>query len=149
MSQLARDDLFAAIRLDEGEDFYPELKRLLVEAQITTAVLISATGMLKDAELGWFDGEKYEIRPCHEPQEILALTGTVNLKDDGNIFIHVHGSLGDREHRAFGGHLIRGRVCQTCELVFALPSGISFHRRRLDPEAPPRFIPQPRERGLS
>ena len=142
MSQVARDDLFAAIRLDDGEDFYPALKRIFVAEGISTATLVSAVGMLRQAELGWFDGTQYQVRSCLEPHEILGLTGTVNLKTDGTIYIHVHGSLGDGQHRAFGGHLIRGRVCQACELVFCLPQGLTFYRKRLDPEDPPRFVPE-------
>lgn len=142
MSQLARDNLFTAIRLDDGESFYPELKRLLVAEGISTAVLVSAAGMLREAELGWFEDGKYRVRICREPHEILGLNGTVNLKADGSLFIHIHGSLGDSRHRAFGGHLVRGQVWQACELVFALPPELIFHRKRLDPRDPPRFVPE-------
>lgn len=144
MSEHVRDGLFLAIRLEEGEDFYPSVKRILMAEGLTTAVLLSAAGMLREAELGWFDGENYLIRSCESPHEILSLTGTVNRKPDGSVFIHCHGSLGDREHRAFGGHLIRARVCQSCELVFALPEGMVFHRHPLEEGQPPRFCPRPR-----
>lgn len=145
MSFYAKDKRFLAIRLEENEDFYPELKRILTGEDLTTAVLLSAAGMLQEIELGWFNGEEYRTRSLPTPHEILSLTGTVNRKPDGNPFIHCHGTLGDSEHRAFGGHLIRGRVYQTCELVLGLTEDLVFHRKTLTEGQPPRFCPQVRE----
>ncbi len=143
MSAHARDKHFMALRLDDGEDFYPCLKAIFLAEQLHTAVLISATGMLHKARLGWFNGESYRLRDFRKPHEILALTGTVSLKDNGRPFIHCHGSLGDDRHRAYGGHLLRARVYQACELVFAIPEGLVFHRKQLIEGEPPRFVPSP------
>lgn len=145
MSDHASDSYFLAIRLDEDEDFYPALKHIFVKEGLDTAVLISGVGMLREAELGWFDGKNYLVRTYQAPHEILALSGTVNRKPDGSVFVHCHSSLGDREHRAFGGHLIRGRVYQSCELVFALPQALVFHRQSLQEGQPPRFCPRTRK----
>lgn len=142
MTTMARTEDHLALRLEEGDDFFPVLKAILVAEDITTAVLLAAAGMVRQAEIGWNGGDGYLRRTFDDPLEILGLSGTVSRKPDGAPFFHAHATLGDSEHRAWGGHLFRAIVHETCELVFSLPQGMVFYRMPLKRDQLPRFCPE-------
>ena len=52
----------------------------------------------------------------NEPMEISNLCGTVSRKD-GQVYIHLHATVCDRELNAHGGHANELRVSATCEMV--------------------------------
>jgi len=83
---------------------------------------------MRDVEIGWFGGEEYQKRTMSEPMELLSMTGSVNAKEDGSLFMHLHVVLGSSELNTVGGHLFRATVHQTNELVFLLPRGITLKR---------------------
>lgn len=129
-----------ALRLDEGEDLTPSLLEALGDT--TSAVIISAIGMLRDIEIGWLGPDGYEKHQFPDPYEILSISGTVNMKSDGKAFIHAHASLSGRDMSVIGGHLFGGTVNNTCEMVFLVPEGLTFERKVLIEGEPPRFCPE-------
>lgn len=143
MRKLARTDDYLAFRLDEGTDFFPAVKALLVGEDVTTAVLVAAAGMMRHVEIGWNGGGgDYLKKTFDDPLEILGLSGTVSRKPNGDPYFHAHATFGDSEHRAWGGHLFRATVHETCEIVFALPREMTFYRMPLAPDELPRFCPE-------
>lgn len=83
-----------------------------------TAARFTAIGAFREAVLGWFDWEarEYQEIPVNDQVEVLALTGDVALKDDSPA-VHAHVVVSGRDGNARGGHLIRGHVRPTLELV--------------------------------
>jgi len=134
-----RNKNLIALRFDDGEDVIPRLYEALGDT--TSAILISAVGMLRDFEIGWLGPEGYEKKRFHEPCEILSISGTVNRQQDGKPFIHAHASLAGKDHSVIGGHLFSGTVNFTCEMVFLVPKGLAFERKILVEGEPMRFFP--------
>ncbi|HPK43239.1 MAG TPA: DNA-binding protein, partial [Synergistales bacterium] len=60
-----RNKNLIALRFDDGEDVIPRLYEALGDT--TSAILISAVGMLRDFEIGWLGPEGYEKKRFHEP----------------------------------------------------------------------------------
>ena len=87
------------IRLDAGEKIIESLRSLCEQDKITAGFL-NGLGAVREAELGWFDGEAkdYRILRVQEPCEIISLYGNVSVLD-GHPFLHCHIALGGR---AFG-----------------------------------------------
>lgn len=106
------------LRFDHNEDFVDSLSKFLEEKKISSAVIISGVGMLCDFEIGWFNIEtkEYETRRDPIPHELISVSGNVSKKD-GKPFAHLHVALASQTHRLFGGHLFKGIVCNTVELV--------------------------------
>ena len=50
---------FVALKLDHGEDFYECLNKAIVDFNIKSGYVLMGIGMLRDFEIGFFDGEKY------------------------------------------------------------------------------------------
>lgn len=83
-----------------------------------TAARFTAIGAFQDAVLAWFDSEAREYReiPVQDQVEVLALTGDV-ASNAGRPAVHAHVVVSGRDGNARGGHLMRGRVRPTLELV--------------------------------
>ncbi|MCF7935628.1 MAG: DNA-binding protein [Synergistales bacterium] len=141
-----RDTLTYALRLNDGESFFPALKGFLEKEQIASAAIISAVGMLRDVTIGWFSGTEYKKHTFREGMEVLQISGTTSIKEDGEPFFHHHCTLADGTHAAYGGHLFEGTVHNTMELLFLVPQGMEFHRRLLVEGEQPRFCPIPKEK---
>jgi len=79
---------------------------------------LSAIGAFSEVDLGYFDAEKreYEKIPIREQTEVLSLLGDITLGDHAPK-IHAHVVLGKRNGTAWGGHLLRGIVRPTLEVI--------------------------------
>ena len=69
------------------------------------------------------------------PLELLSGQGTIGQEEDGEIFIHLHGVVSDKDGNMYGGHLIKGKnpVLITCEVMVSQIEGIHMIRV-YDPE---------------
>jgi len=114
------------VRLDRGEEVLSTLVSLCADQGIACASL-AGIGAVMDAELGYYDlgGFTYLTRTIPEVCELVSLVGNVALVD-GTPFVHAHASLGDRDLRLVGGHLIRATVAVTVEVF------LDVHETRLE-----------------
>jgi len=106
------------IRMDDGEDFYKTLYKILKIYNIESGLIVGATGMLKNFKIGWFNDEThlYEVEEIETPHELLSLNGNISLKDE-EIFAHIHASLGTPDRKAVGGHLFEALIYNTVEMA--------------------------------
>jgi len=111
------------IRYERGEDFPGGLIGLLGEEGFY--IILSAAGMLKDAELGYFDGQEYRRKKFEEAGEVVSLSGSLIPGREGSF--HIHAALAFGDHSVAGGHLFGGIVENTLEL-FLLRTEINARR---------------------
>jgi uncharacterized protein len=125
-------DSVIMIRLHHGEDLFESLKSVCGKCGVTTGVVVSGIGMLKQAELAYFvSSGRYAPALFPEPLELVSLSGTI-LKQDGDYLMHLHAILADEGKSAVAGHLSKGKVNVTNELVI-LKTSIEA-KRKLDPD---------------
>ena len=69
------------------------------------------------------------------PLEFLAGQGTIGQEEEGDLFIHMHGVLSDKDGNVHGGHLIKGKnpVLLTCEIMISHVEDVRMIRT-YDPE---------------
>ena len=105
------------------------------EREALTAAHFSAIGAFRDAVLTYFDWEtkEYLESPIAEQVEVAPLNGDVAIAPDGTPAVHIHAVLGRRDGTALAGHLARGHVRPTLEIV--LTESPKHLRKRLDPES--------------
>jgi predicted DNA-binding protein with PD1-like motif len=118
------------LRLNHGEDILASIQQAIKEER-STLLLVTGLGMVCDFELGYFDSGKYLRKAFSEPHELLALQGTV--ASEGEPRVHIHATVADKGHRAFGGHLMRGKVWMSNEIGFVRLEG-NVSKRLEDPE---------------
>ncbi|MER5333652.1 PPC domain-containing DNA-binding protein [Micromonospora sp. NPDC002717] len=117
---------------DKGEEAVEAVGAALREHRIHAA-RVTAVGGFADAEVGWFDRETGDYRPIpvREQVEVLSLLGDV-AERGGEPALHVHAVLGRADGSTVGGHLLRGRVWPTLEVMISEVA--PELAKRVDPE---------------
>jgi len=101
--------------LPHGSDLLEAITDLARKNGIKTGTVM-AIGAVKRARIGFYDqtGREYRERDIVEPMEISSCLGNISMKD-GEIFVHAHVTLADREGRVMGGHLCSGTIVFAAE----------------------------------
>lgn len=107
-----------AVVLETGDEVMACLGAFARRERISAAQ-ITAIGALSDVVLSWFDidAKRYVDIPVNEQVEVASLVGDVAVDPKGEPAIHVHAVVGKRDGTALAGHLGRGRVRPTLEVV--------------------------------
>lgn len=120
-----------AIVFEAGEEAAGGLLAFARENNLS-ASQFTAIGAFAEVELGFFEIEKkdYKCIPIREQLEVLSLIGDVSLSK-GEPKIHAHVVLGKVDGTAWGGHLLKGVVRPTLEVI--LTESPVHLRREHDP----------------
>lgn len=118
------------MRLDHGDDILDSIGQS-VEAERSTMSIVAGLGMISEFELGYFDEGKYIKAYFEEVHELLSVQGSV--ASEGNPRIHVHATVANRSHKAYGGHLLRGKAWMSNEIFMIRIDGL-HSVREVDPE---------------
>ncbi len=120
------------IRFDLGEEILTCLKSFCEKEQIRLAS-VEALGAADYAAIGVYDLENkvYMQEELHEFMEITGLTGNVT-RMNGEVYLHLHGTMADRNHRVHGGHVNALRVGATCEMFVRTLDGEVGRKRNED-----------------
>ena len=130
------------IRLTPGTDLLEGIQAACEKYQIRNGVIINAIGSL--------DGVRFcNVEPLPEKKcgygygRVLSLNETIELTGaggvicsdaSGNINLHIHISMSDKNGKAYGGHLVEGtKVLMTADIVLGEIEDISM-LRELDPD---------------
>ncbi len=104
--------------LATGEEVMAALAGFVARERIVSASF-TAIGAFSAAELAYFDwaSKDYVAIPVPYQVEVASLTGDVATGPDGKPALHVHAVLGRADGTALAGHLRRGHVRPTLEVV--------------------------------
>lgn len=111
------------VRIDLDEEIMRSLKALCEQEDIRLAH-VEAIGASNHAVIGVYDLEEqaYHREELDGFMEITGLTGNVTRKD-GEVYLHLHGTMADRNHTVHGGHVIELKVGATCEMFVTVLDG--------------------------
>lgn len=118
-----RFDNTYVIRMERGEEIVEQVKRF-AEREGVKLASVQALGAVDDFTVGVYNvaEKQYHARSFQGAYEIVSLVGTINTMN-GEVYTHLHMSAGDEEGRVFGGHLSRGVISATVEMVVTLIPG--------------------------
>jgi predicted DNA-binding protein with PD1-like motif len=107
-----------ALIFENNDEAASELGRFARETGVNGASF-TGVGAASAASLGWFDFEakRYEPNDFSEQVEVVAITGDIATTENGNPQVHAHVVIAKRGGAAFGGHLLKLRVCPTLEII--------------------------------
>lgn len=119
--------------LETGEELIACLQSFAA-AERLTAAQITAIGAFQQADLAFFDWETktYLAIPVHEQAEVATLAGDIARDEQGEPALHLHAVLGKRGGETVAGHVTRGVVRPTLEVVITESPA---HLRRVRDEA--------------
>lgn len=114
---------FIALRLDKGDDIAACIYKVAENERIKFAN-VSGIGATDNFTVGVFDiakkeYEKFEFCGNHE---INAITGNITEKD-GKPYIHLHITATGNGGKVVGGHLIKGVISLTGEIIITVLGG--------------------------
>ena len=115
------------VKLSDGEDLLPGLETAARQHQVESGTVLWGIGMLQDFEIGFFGPKGYEKTAFPERHELLSLHGSIALRADPKLHLHV--ALGRRDHGVIGGHLFRAKTAIVNELQIQGFDTIRFDRR--------------------
>jgi len=113
------------VRMDRGEEILSSLKTLCEKEDIRLAS-VDALGAVDHAAVCVYDvsTKTFYRKEFNEPMEISNLCGSVTRKD-GDVYLHLHVTLCDKDLIAHGGHAAELRISATGELfVRTLPGTV-------------------------
>ena len=121
-----------AIVLETGEEAMAVLKDFATREHLAAAHF-SAIGAFSHGTIACFDWEtkQYNDIPVEEQVEVASLNGDVALDPKGKPAIHAHVVLGRRDGSALAGHLSKGFVRPTLEII--LTETPAHLHKRIDP----------------
>jgi uncharacterized protein len=107
-----------AVILETGDEAIGSLETFARDNAISGAQ-ITAIGAFRSARLAYFDWETkaYQPIPVDEQAEVASLVGDIAMGPDGAPSIHAHAVLGRRDGSARAGHLEKGDVRPTLEVI--------------------------------
>jgi predicted DNA-binding protein with PD1-like motif len=112
------------VRMDDGEDIFGNLEKIVEDYGLGSGIMVCALGMLKNVELAYFtyprETGKYLTKQFSGPFEVVSLKGSLAFREN-KLVSHIHVALADKEFRCFGGHLNRAEVNATLELFILIP----------------------------
>jgi predicted DNA-binding protein with PD1-like motif len=114
--------------LPPDADLYESLTRIVQEEDIKLGRVL-AIGATTHAVIAFYDHAQKKYLNLEFPgsMEILTCNGNVSLRD-GKPFVHIHILLGDRQGKAFGGHVMPGTKVFACEVFIDEFEGEELHR---------------------
>ncbi len=107
MQSSADGDVVIA-KFEDDDDLFARLDELARARGIEDGMVMWGIGMVRDVEIGYFNGKEYERATFAEPMELLALHGSYAGRADPKLHLHV--AAAGRDHRVVGGHLFRATV---------------------------------------
>lgn len=129
--KLKKFDRYLVIRLEKGEEIITTMARTLHDARINGGFFFGL-GVGKQLELGFFDAhkQKYIKKEFNDEYEFTSFTGNITTVNN-ELSIHCHVTITDNQFNAFGGHLFRGTVPATLEIII-LPFSNALTRKKDD-----------------
>jgi predicted DNA-binding protein with PD1-like motif len=137
-----------AARLLPGQDVVEGIIKLIKSNDITSGT-ITAIGSLRSAKVVWagsmeFGDNPMDVAVFHEmagPVELGASNGIFGTDEDGEIVLHVHGLIMDKEGNMRCGNLLPGSapVLATVELTIQEFDGFEL-KPTPDPEWKHKFL---------
>jgi predicted DNA-binding protein with PD1-like motif len=111
------------VRIDKGEEVVASLQQFCNNNGVKLGSVIGL-GAADRATIGLFNTitKEYHNKELVGEYEITNLTGNITTKD-GEIYLHLHITLGDEDYNAHGGHLNECWISGTCELVIDAAEG--------------------------
>ena len=112
-----KENQFIIVRLKEDEDYISSLRKVAKKYNIKAGFILNSIGMLKDIELGFFQGKgEYKANKLAGPMEVTSVQGNLAMMGK-ELKHHLHINLANKDGKVFGGHLEKGTVAVTAEIL--------------------------------
>ncbi|MEG6617111.1 PPC domain-containing DNA-binding protein [Peptococcaceae bacterium 1198_IL3148] len=111
------------LRLDKGEEVVQSIKTICAENDIKLGS-ITGLGAVNKVVIGLFetDIKHYHSQEFTGDMEITSLIGNIS-RMNGEVYLHCHATLGNKEFNIIGGHLNSAVISATGEIIIDIIDG--------------------------
>lgn len=131
------------VKLDDGEDLFASLAKIASAYEIESGAVLWGIGMLREIEFGYYNGKSYERSHVAEGAELIALHGSLAMKADPSMHLHV--AFAGRDHKMIGGHLFEATVHNVNEILISKFTLIDLDRVFNDRSGLKELVVRPRQ----
>jgi len=112
------------VRLDKDEELIETLKGFCATNQIILG-WVSGIGAVNRVALGLFETKtkRYVAEELTGDLEITSLSGNITTMN-GEVYLHLHATVSDLQHKTYGGHLTSAVASATAELIVVSVEGV-------------------------
>lgn len=112
------------MRLDKDEEIIETLKNFCSANQITLG-WVSGIGAVNRVALGLFETKpkRYVGEELTGDFELTSLSGNITTMNK-DVYLHLHATVSDLQHKTYGGHLNSAVVSATVELIVVSVEGV-------------------------
>lgn len=111
------------VRLDKGDEVVQSIKQVCIENKVSLGS-VTGIGAVNNAVIGLFETgtKKYHSKEYTRDMEITCLSGNISQMK-GEIYLHLHATLGDITYNTVGGHLTSATISATGEVIIDIIEG--------------------------
>ena len=111
------------VRIDKGEELVDSLKTICKELDIKLGSIVGI-GATDKVTIGLLNTKtkKYQSKEFTGDHEIAPLVGNISLMN-GEVYLHLHVTICNVEHKALGGHLTSAVVSAMFEGIIDIIEG--------------------------
>ncbi len=105
------------VSIDNHKEIVAAIKAFCEEQGIKAGE-ITGLGAINEATLRFLNPatKKYVDKTYSEQMEVASLVGNISQKD-GEVYLHIHVTLGRSDYSVVGGHLLSATLNGACELI--------------------------------
>lgn len=111
--QMQKEGLDIFVKIEKGEDILKELEAIIQADNIQTGEIIWAIGMIRNLQVGYFNGNEYEKETFEKALEVVSFHGSIAENEPR---LHIHSSCAGQDHHVVGGHFFGGVADPLLEL---------------------------------
>jgi predicted DNA-binding protein with PD1-like motif len=104
---------YVVAKLEKGEDVGESIDQVLGDYGIYSGLIVYGIGMIKELEVGYWNGKEYEKEKLHIPGEVVSFHGSISSNEPR---LHIHVAVALNDHTVKGGHFFSGTADPMMEL---------------------------------
>lgn len=124
--QIQKDGKLFLLKLDRGDDVLGTLEQVAQDNSIKTGEVSWGVGMIRNLQIGYFNGNEYEKETYSNPLEVVSFHGSIAENEPR---FHIHVSCAGQNHGVVGGHLFGGSADPLMEIRIGLLEGVHAQRK--------------------
>jgi len=107
------------IKMEKGDDVIKEIIEFCEKENIRGGYF-TGIGAASRVILGWFDpiAKVYSRKEIVDNLEITSLVGNVGRMPDGEVLLHTHITLSDKNYAVIAGHVFKCEISLVSEIFF-------------------------------
>ncbi|HLH85565.1 MAG TPA: DUF296 domain-containing protein [Thermoplasmataceae archaeon] len=124
--QISREGELILVKIEYGENVKDTILKVIQKEKISSGEVTWGIGMIRNLQVGYYNGGSYEKETFSQPLEIVSFHGSIAGNEP---LLHIHCSGASRDHVVHGGHFFDGIADPLLEVSIRRFDAIKIERR--------------------